>query len=167
MNLKISPNMTKTIKTAAKKLAGTPLLYASKGLAIATTAAVLYDAHVNGKENAIVQDEADTANRVYNQYLQKFTSNSNSATISKMKDVWFEIQQSFPFNHSTSKALGYIGGFSTTVAKNIPAIALSAVSILAKNPKISKTAGCLLGAYGAMVLSSQVISPNVQKQYIA
>ena len=165
MNLKISPAMTKNLKTTAKKLGGAPLLYASKGLAVVTTAAVLYDAHVNGVDRARIKDSTDTANRVYNQYRQKHMSKSNSATISKMKDMWFEVQQAFPFNHSTSKVLGYIGGFSATLIKNIPAIALSVVSVAAKNPTVSKVAGCLLGAYGAAVLGSNVLTSEAEKEY--
>ena len=92
-------------------------------------------------------------------------SKSNSATISKMKDMWFEVQQAFPFNHSTSKMFGYIGGFSSTLIKNIPAIALSVVSVAAKNPTVSKVAGCFLGAYGAATLGSNVLTSEAEKEY--
>ena len=70
MSVSIDPNITNKITSNAKKLAGKPLLYASKGMGVLATAAVLYDAHINGVEQSIVKDDIDTANRVYSQHRQ-------------------------------------------------------------------------------------------------
>lgn len=166
MNLKIDPNVKTKVVNVAKKLGGKPLLYASKGVGVVATAAVLYDAHINGVEKAIVKDDIDTANRFYNQHRQFRMSNTNSATVSKMKNVWYEMQQSFPFNHSTSKVFGYLGGFCMTVAKNLPVLALSAVSVLAKNPTVSKVAGSLIAAYGAKVVCDDVIANDFSEKLV-
>ena len=45
------------IVSGAKKFAGKPIGVASKALAVATTAAVLYDSHINGRERAYSLDE--------------------------------------------------------------------------------------------------------------
>lgn len=167
MSVTINPNAMATVKSTAKKLTGKPLLYASKGMGVLATAAVLYDAHVNGVERATVKDDIDTANRFYNQHRQYRTTNTNSATIAKIKNIWFDMQQSFPFNHSTSKVLGYLGGFGMTIAKNIPVLALSAVSVLAKNPTVSKVTGSLVAAYGAKVVVDDVIINKDSKKLIS
>lgn len=166
MSVNLNLPNTAQIKSVATKLAGKPLLYASKGLAVVATSAILYDAHKNGVEGAIVKDNNDTANRLHRQHRQWQISSSNSATICKMKDAWYDIQQSFPFNHSTSKFLGYLGGFGKTILKNTPVLALSVVSLVAKNPKISKAAGCLIGAYGANVVGASVLSAEVRDRKI-
>ena len=77
------------------------------------------------------------------------------------------MQQSFPFNHSTSKVLGYLGGFGMTIAKNIPILALSAISVLAKNPTVSKVTGSLVAAYGAKVVVDDVIINKDSKKLIS
>ena len=166
MNLTIDPVVTNKLTNVAKKLSGKPLLYGAKAMGVVATAAVLYDAHVNGVERAIVKDDVDTANRVYNQHYQSRTSDHNSATIAKMKNVWYDMQQAFPFNHSTSKVFGYMAGFGMSLVKNIPVLALSAVSVLAKNPIASKVAGSLVAAYGAKVVFDDVITTKSPKKLI-
>ena len=164
MNLKVTPQMSASTKAAIKKFAGKPLEYGSKAIGVVALSAILYDAHVNGKEGAIVKDELDTANRVYNQYNQYLKSYTGSATIAKMKNTWYEIQKAFPFDHSTSKVLGYLGGFGMTIAKNIHVIGLSALSIFAKNPTISKAAGSMVALYGAKVVTDDVLINKDKKK---
>ena len=157
MNLTITPEMKNSVKSVVKKLGDKPLLYGSKAIGVVATAAVLYDAHVNGKENAIVKDEIDTSNRIYRQFDQYLKSDSCSATIAKMKTSWFDIQRAFPFDHSTSKVLGYLGGFGRTILVNSPVIVLSALSTLCPNQTVSKVAGSMLGLYGAKVVADEVL----------
>lgn len=157
MNLKITPEMKNSAKTVAKKLAGKPLLYGSKAIGVVATASVLYDAHVNGRENAIAKDNTDTANRIYRQFDNYLKSDSGSATIAKMKNSWFEIQRAFPFDHSTSKILGYLGGFGMTIAQNIHVVALSALATLCPNQTVSKVAGSMVALYGAKVVADEVL----------
>ena len=157
MNLKVTPQMSASTKAAINKLAGKPLEYGSKAIGVVALSAILYDAHINGKEGAIVKDDIDTANRVYNQYNNYLKSSTGSATVAKMKNTWYQIRQSFPFDHSTSKILGYLGGFGMTLAKNMHIIGLSALAILAKKPTVAKVAGSMVGIYGAKVVADDVL----------
>ena len=91
------------IISGAKKFSGKPMEYTAKALAVATTASVIYDSHINGRERAYSLDELDSADRYYNQYKQYMTMDKESATISKMKKWWFNMQQSFPYYHIISR----------------------------------------------------------------
>lgn len=136
---KVIPKIT----TAAKKFSGKPLGIMSKAIAVATCASVLYDSHVNGREKAYSLDEIETADRFYSQYKQFMTSDRESATLSKFKNIWYNIQQDFPFYHITSKAKGYFSGVGKTLFEDLPLIGLSAVAL--KFKKTGKVAGVLLG----------------------
>ncbi len=131
------------ITTAAKKFSGKPLGVMSKAIAVATCASVLYDSHINGRERAYSLDEVESADRFYNQYKQFMTSERESATICKLKKIWYNMQQDFPFYHITSRSKGYFAGAGNTLLKNLPLIGLSAVALKFKNA--GKIAGVLLG----------------------
>lgn len=149
------------IVSGAKKFAGKPMGVASKALAVATTAAVLYDSHINGRERAYSLDELDSADRYYNQYKQYMTLEKESATIAKLKKWWFNLQQSFSYYHIFSRSKGYLSGFGQTIINNIPVLALSAVAL--KFQTAGKVAGALLAASGLKTLVYDVMCIGAKK----
>lgn len=149
------------IISGVKKFSGKPMEITSKALAVATTASVIYDSHINGRERAYSLDELDSANRYYNQYKQYMTMDKESATISKMKKWWFNLQQSFPYYHIISRANGYLKGVGETIINSIPLIGLSAVALKFKTA--GKIAGGLLAAAGIKTLMYDVIGIGAKK----
>lgn len=149
------------ITSAAKKFAGKPLGVTSKVLGVATTAAVLYDAHINGRERAYSLDEISSADRYYNQFKQYMTMEKESATIAKMKKVWFNAQQNFSYYHIGARAKGYLSGFGETLVRGLPLIGLSAVALKFKN--VGKVAGTLLAANGVKTLLYDVMGVGAKK----
>ncbi len=149
------------IISGAKKFAGKPMGIASKALAIATTASVIYDAHINGRERSYSLDEISTADRYYNQYKQYMTMEKESATIAKMKKWWFNLQQSFSYYHIISRTKGYLSGFGETIINSLPLIGLSAVALKFKTA--GKVAGTLLAADGLKTLLYDVIGIGTKK----
>ncbi|MBQ4122387.1 hypothetical protein IJD44_01495 [bacterium] len=150
------------ITSALKTFSGKPLAVTSKVLGAATCAAVLYDAHVNGRERAGVQDMNDTADRFENQYNQYLTSDKESATICKMKKLWYNAQQDFPYYHVISRTKGYLSAFGSTLFKDIPLIALSVLAIKTKD--IGKVAGVLLAGHGLKTFLYDVIGIASEKK---
>ncbi|MCD7779507.1 MAG: hypothetical protein LUH05_02405 [Candidatus Gastranaerophilales bacterium] len=150
------------IKPALKKITGKPMGVASKMLGAATVASVIYDAHVNGAENALLYDEVETGKRCLNQYHHCETSDTKSATINKFKKIWYETQQNFPF-HAGYKIKGYVGGFGQTIINNIPLLALSAVALKFKNA--GKIAGGLLAVNGIKTLLYDVVGIGKDKLF--
>ncbi len=134
------------ISSALKTFSGKPLGYMSKALGVATVASVIYDAHVNGKERAYSLDEMESGDRFFNQYKQYMTSEKESATICKLKEMWFNLQQDFPFYHLTSKAKGYGIGAGYTIIRDLPLLALSAIALKFKTA--GKVSGVLLALNG-------------------
>ena len=131
-----------SIVTNAKKFAGKPMGVASKVVGAGTIASVLYDAHVNGRERAFVNDDLNSADRFYNLHKQYMTSDKNSATVSQMKRGWFLGQMTNGCSHFANKVGGYLGGFGETLFNNIPRLLLSAVAL--RFNKLGKVAGALL-----------------------
>lgn len=149
------------ITSAAKKFVGKPMGVASKVLGVATVASVLYDSHINGREKAYAVDSLSSADRFYNQYKQFMTMEKESATISKMKKWWFELQQDFSFLHIFDSAKGYASGFGQTIARGLPLLALSAVALKFKTA--GKVAGALLAANGVKTLLYDVMGVGAKK----
>lgn len=151
-------NVAKSAKKYAPKAAG----IASKAVGIASIGAVLYDAHVNGKESAYAIDEKDTFNRNHNQLSLYNASESGSATICKMKKMWYGIQTDFPLYHFGSKLKGYVCGFGSTLVKKLPVLALSAVSLAFK--KVGIVSSALLALYGAKTVGYDVMGIGHTKE---
>ncbi len=135
--------ITASAKTGLKKFAGKPLAISSKVLGAATVASVIYDAHVNGKERAEVNNELKSADSFYKNYKQYSISNKESATVAQMKKDYFLGMLTFPGKHICYKAGGYFSGFFNTLFRNLPRLALASVSLAFD--KVGKVAGCLLG----------------------
>ena len=149
----VIPAMT----SAVKKFYGKPMHVTSKVLGVATTAAVIYDSHINGREGAYAMNEIKTADTFYNQYKNFMTLDKDSATLSKMKKWWFNVQREFPFDNFAYKTGGYISGFGRTVTREMPVLALSALALIPKNPMVNKVAGTLLGANGLYTFLTDVV----------
>ena len=149
--------------SVVKKFYGKPMQVASKVLGVATAAAVIYDSHVNGKDRSINYFQDKSANDFYNQYQNYMISPKNSATISHMKKLWLDVQQDFTLDDLAYKAGGYFSGFGKTVIKNIPLLALSALTLFPKNPNINKTAGTFLGLSGIKTFFVDVAGIGTQK----
>lgn len=149
------------ITTAAKKFSGKPLGVMSKAIAVATCASVLYDTHINGRERAYSLDEVESGDRFYNQFKQFMTSDRESATICKLKKIWYNLQQDFPFYHITSKTKGYFAGAGNTLLKSLPLIGLSAIAL--KFKKAGKVAGILLGINAIQALLCDVMGIDFKK----
>lgn len=158
--MSIIPKITSALKTAG----GKPLSVASKVLGVATCAAVIYDSHINGRERAYVVDEKETGDRFMNQYSQYMTSEKESAVVCKMKKLWYELQQSFPFYHVTSRTKGYTGGFCKTLIKSLPLIGLSAVALLSKGKIPGKIAGAALAVNAVKTFLYDVAGVGASKQ---
>ena len=150
------------VTSAIKKFSGKPLGVVSKVLGATTCAAVLYDAHINGRENAGVQDMNDTADRFENQYNQYLVSDKESATICKLKKFWYNVQQDFPYYHFLSRTKGYLGSFGANLLKDSPLIALSVLAIKTKN--VGKIAGALLALHGIKTFLYDVMGINAEKR---
>lgn len=150
------------VTTALKNFSGKPLGVASKALGVATCASVLYDSFVNAKDKSCVVDEIDTGNRVFSQYQQFMTSDTQSATVCKLKRMWYNIQLGFPFYHVASRTKGFAKGFGATIARGLPLIGLSAVAIKSKSP-IGKAAGVLLAANGVKTFLHDVVGIGLNK----
>lgn len=150
------------VTNAIKKFSGKPMGVVSKVLGAATCAAVIYDAHVNGREKAGVQDMNDTADRFENQYNQYLVSDKESATICKLKKFWYNVQQDFPYYHFVSRTKGYLGSFVSTLLKDSPLIALSVLAIKTKN--VGKVAGALLAGHGIKTFLYDVMGINAEKK---
>jgi len=149
------------ITSAAKKISGKPLGIASKVLGAATVASVLYDSHINGREKAYSLDEVSSGDRYYNQYKQFMTMEKPSATLSKMKKWWFNVQQDFSYYHLAARTKGYLSGFGNTIANSLPLVALSAVALKFKTT--GKVAGVLLAANGIKTLLYDVMGIGAKK----
>ncbi|MBQ3640848.1 hypothetical protein II906_02815 [bacterium] len=159
--LKVKSAAPKVAK-GIKKFAGTPLAVASKAIGAACVAGVLYDSHVNAREKAIVKDENDTANRLYSQHKMSIMSGKESAVLCNLKRRYFDVQQAYPFYHINSKTQGYISGFSKTIVKDAPILALSAIAIFCNSKSkvlgpVGKIAGVALAAIAARQVSSDVL----------
>lgn len=150
-----------SVTTAVKKFSGKPMGVMSKALGVATVAAVIYDSHINGRERAYSLDETESADRFYNQYKQYMTSEKESATISKLKKLWFNFQQDFSYFHIGSRLKGYLSGFGETLIKGLPLVALSAVALKFKTA--GKLAGTLLAANGIKTLLYDVFGIGAKK----
>ena len=154
------------VTTALKKFSGKPLAVTSKILGVATVASVVYDAHVNAKERAIVTYEGDSANKLYNNYRQYMTSNKESATVCKLKKAWFNAKQSFSTDRPISLTKGYLSGLGSTFIDNLPELTFSAIAIGGKKV-FSKTAGVLLALNGLKTLIFDVLCSNYKKDDIS
>ena len=143
----ISPSVT----AAVKKFSGKPLGIASKALGVASVAALVYDAHMNGKERAIIKDQKDSTDRFMRQYQQYRVSDSESTVVCNLKKLWFDIEQGFPFYQPVSRASGYLEGATKTVVKNLPVVGLSAVALKSKT-WVGKAAGVGLALTGLSTL---------------
>ena len=131
------------IKNAIVKVAKSkPATVASKAIGAIAIGSVIYDSHVNAKEDAICKDQLKSANRFFNEYDNYMISHRESATVAKLKSWWFDAQQSFSSFHFANRASGYLGGFCKTVATNLPVLALGATSLFTKN--VGKVASALL-----------------------
>ncbi len=150
-----------SIAETAKKISGKPLGVMSKALGVATLASVIYDSHINGRERAYSLDEKESADRFYNQYKQYMTSERESMTINKLKKLWFNIQQDFPFYHMGSRLKGYLSGFGETLVKGLPLVVLSAVALKFKTA--GKVAGTLLAANGIQTFLYDVCGIGAKK----
>ncbi len=155
-------NAINKIGTTIKKLSGKPLGTASKILGAATLASVVYDAHVNGKERAKSTDILESGTDFYNNYSQYMTMEKESATIAKLKGVWFDIKQNNPFRHMAPQSKGYAQGAGSTLLKALPLIGLSAAAL--KFKKVGKAAGVLLAAAAAKTVFYDVIGKGCSKQ---
>lgn len=140
------PKITSAIKT----FAGKPMGLMSKALGAVTCAAVLYDAHINGKEEAISDDRIDTADRFEKNYKNYMSSAKESATICKLKKLWYDSSLTFSYPHVFSRIGGYTTGAGKTLFKGLPLVALSVVAI--RFNKIGKIAGTLLAGHGIKTL---------------
>jgi hypothetical protein len=89
------------------------------------------------------------------QYDQYMTMQKPSATTANLKKWWFETQQSFSYNHLITKTRGYVSAFGSTIARNLPVIALSAIAL--KCNKLGKVAGALLAVNGLKTLLCDVM----------
>lgn len=150
------------VTSAIKTFSGKPMGVISKVLGAATCAAVVYDAHINGKEKAGVTDMNDTADRFENQYNQYLVSDKESATICKFKKFWYNVQQDFPYYHVVSRTKGYVGSFVSTLIKDSPLIALSVLAIKTKN--VGKIAGALLAGHGIKTFLYDIMGINAEKK---
>lgn len=138
-----------TVATTAQKLSGKPLGVMSKALGIASAAAIIYDAHVNGRERANGIAEVETADRFYNDYYQYLSSDSGSATTGKMKKTWFEIKTALPFYEPLSRTKGYLYGVTKTLTEELPVLFLSATALIfGKHAFIGKKCSKLGNAIG-------------------
>ena len=150
------------ITTNLKNFSGKPLGVLSKTLGVASVAAVIYDAHVNGKIKAESTDIDSTADRYFKNYKQFMTSDKNSASINKLKRVWFDIKQNFSYYHPYNKTKGYLAGFGKTLLNELPIIGLSAIALKFKN--VGKIAGILLGINAGKVLFFDVFGLGKEKK---
>lgn len=150
------------ITTTAKKLAGKPLSVASKTLAVATTAAVIYDCHVNGKQTAWSENQRNMSSRLHNQYIQCQTMSKDSPSLSKAKDIWFDTQQKFTIFECADNVKGYTKGVFKTIKNNLHLIGLSFAAL--KFKKVGKAAGCLLILNALKTLSYDVLGIGTNKE---
>ncbi len=150
-----------SVKTEMKKFSGTPMAATSKLLGAATVASVVYDAHINGREKAYSLDEVKSADRFSNQFKQYMTMDKKSATLAKLKKMWYNGQQNFSYYHIASRAKGYLSGFGETLVYNIPLLALSAVSLSCKN--IGKVTGALIALHDVKTLLFDVMGIGAKK----
>ncbi len=133
--------MSKAV-SAVKSFSGKPLGVISKALGAVSIASVIYDSHVNGRENAIVTDRTDSADRFDKQYSQYMSYSKGSATISKLKKIWYDTQQGFTYTHMFSRLKGYTLNFGKTLASGLPIVALSVIALKFKT--LGKAAGIIL-----------------------
>ncbi len=151
------------VKSAVKKFYGKPMTVTSKVLGVASTVAVIYDAHINGKERACSYNENKSADVYFNQYKHYMGSSKDSATLCKMKKWWFNVQRDFPLDNVFYKACGYLSGFGKTVARELPVLALSTLTLAPKNTTVNKVAGTLLAANGLTTLFTDVMGIGADK----
>ena len=149
--MSVVPKIAKSLST----FSGKPLGVISKALGAATCAALLYDAHYNGKETAKNRDTMDSADRFEKEFKQYMTCDKESATLCKFKKDWFDSQLTLSCPHIFSRVGGYLGGFSSTLLAHLPLIALSAVSIKCKT--LGKVAGTVLAANGVKTYMYDVL----------
>lgn len=153
---KVTSPIAPKVKNAFVNFSKNPKSAIPKALGIASVAAVIYDSHINGKERAIVTDDIESADRFSRQFQDYMTSTKDSATVCKLKKHWFDIQQSFPLYHPISRAKGYIDAFGSTAIRELPVLALSAVSLVSKGI-LCKAAGVLLALNGVRTVVCDVI----------
>lgn len=72
------------------------------------------------------------------------------------------MQQSFSFFHPVSKTKGYLAGFVKTICTELPAVALSVVSLASKS-WVGKTAGVLLAGNAIKTLVCDVMGVGSTK----
>lgn len=149
------------ITNTLKKFSGKPLAITSKALGVASVAAVIYDSHVNGKIKADSTDVNATGDRYFKQYKQFMSTDKNSASVNKLKRVWYDMQQNFSYYHPFYKTKGYLSGFGKTLLNELPIIGLSAIALKCK--KIGKAAGVLLGINAVKVLLFDVLGIAKEK----
>ncbi len=150
--------LTNSLKNISQK----PMGIISKTLGVASLAAVVYDSHVNGKIKALSTDVDSTADRYFNQYKQFKSSDKNSATVNKLKRIWYDIQKNFSFYHPYYRTKGYCSGFGKTLLNELPVIGLSVIALATK--KIGKLAGVLLGINAIKVLFCDVFCIGKDKK---
>ena len=155
--------VTPKVVNAAKKFSGKPLAVTSKILGAAAIASVVYDTHVNGRENANACEQVDTADRMLNQYKQYMSSEKSSASINKFKKMWYDFQQSTSYYSLASRVKGYVSGAGKTLLGALPIIGLSAVALKFKTA--GKVAGALLGLHGIKTLLYDVAGVGKKKTY--
>ena len=143
------------ITSALRKFSGKPMGIMSKALGAATCAAVIYDAHYNGKYTAQNRDTRDSADRFEKEFKQYMTTDKDSSIICRLKKDWFDSQMTLSTPHLLSRAGGYICGFSNTIFASLPLIALSAVSIKCKT--LGKIAGVLLAGHGIKTYAYDIL----------
>lgn len=164
MAIRISP----TVVNIAKKLAGKPMAAASKIIGAATIASVVYDSYVTGKEKAIVTDETESGNRLFNLNKQYLTMNGESATVAAMKKGWYLSQMTNSTCHLLNKIGGALMGAGQTIFNEAPMIALSAIAIsfgkVGKIP-VGKIAGSLLGLSWAKTFLYDVLGFGNNNKY--
>lgn len=138
------------ITTALKNFSGKPLGIMSKTIGAASVAAVLYDAHVNGKIKAKSTDMDSTAERYFKNYKQFMSTDKQSASINKLKRVWYDIQNNFSYLHPYYKSKGYLTGGGKTLLNDLPILGLSFIAL--KFKKVGKIAGLALGFHAIKTL---------------
>ena len=155
--------VTSAVASGVKKFYGKPMSVTSKVLGVATTAAVIYDSHINGRERACAMEEIKSADRFYNQYKNFMTSEKSSATVCKMKKWWFDVQRSWPLDNIVYKTGGYLSGFGRTLARELPVLALSTLALVPKNKLVNKVAGTFLAINGLQTLLTDVMGIDATK----
>lgn len=153
------------IAGSAKKIfTGKPASVLAKATGAATIASVLYDSHVNGHEKANSKQMLNSADRYFSNYKQYMKSDKESATIAKLKKIWFDMQ---PFEYAgvADRTGGYVSGFGETLVADLPFVGLAAAAI--KFKKVGKVAALLLAAQGLKTGLYDIIGIGSKKEKIS